>query len=70
MDKWLAIRKSLGNTWEVVAYTGAVLQTGIYLSSYFDAYDYIRAYTSSFQGLRPVVLKEDGTEWILPKRNS
>ena len=68
-DRWIAIRKGFGQTWEIVAYTGATLQTGLYLGSYFDAYHYIRTYVSSWQGIRPVVLKEDGSEWEYPKKN-
>lgn len=67
-DKWIGIRKSFGQTWEVIAYTGATLQTGLYLSSYFDAWNYIRAYVSSWQGIRAVVFNEDGTEWEYPKK--
>ena len=70
MDKWIGIRKGFGQTWEIISYRGAVLKAGIYLSSYFDAYDYIRAYASSWQGIRAVVLKEDGTEWEYPKKPS
>ena len=69
MDKWIGIKKGFGQTWEIVAYTGVVLKSGIYLGSYFDAYEYIKAFASSWHGIRPVVLKEDGTEWEYPKKS-
>lgn len=68
-DKYIAIRKSLGNTWELISYKGHVMLSGIRVNSYYDAYDYVRAYASSFLGVRAVVLNEDGTEWEYPKKN-
>lgn len=70
MNTYLIAKKIHGNSWSIITNNGISLKSNIYFKDYFEAYEYLKSYSSSWSNMNFKVLKEDGSEWEYLKINS